>query len=85
MTDIQHIKKVGIEPDQEVIRALEEALALAKKGNLRSVIVAGNMTAHQTYSNYVTDDLVDTIGMVAYLQHRLCFKLESKPDVPPND
>jgi len=76
---IKRLKNINEEPDEDVVAQLEEALAMAKSGRIRSVVIAASLTGHATYTAYATRDLQEAIGMVGFLHHTLCAKqLETK-------
>lgn len=68
------------EPDETVVQALEHALKLAQSGELRSVVIAGDLVGNRTYTNFVTHDLLTLMGMLAFLQQRVASKKEELAD-----
>lgn len=73
------LRNVNVEPDPDVIGALEDALYLARDGQLRSVAIAGSLTGNRTFTTFSTSNLQDTLGLVSFLHHRLCQKMMSGP------
>jgi len=59
-------------PDPDVVATLESALDMARCGELRSVVIAGDLTGHRTFTTFSTNDLMREIATVAFLQHTLC-------------
>jgi hypothetical protein len=58
-------------PDLDVIDKLETALRLAKAGELRDVVIAGNMTENRVLTIYATNDRVSLAGQLTFLLHRV--------------
>ena len=71
---VKHLRDINEEPDEDVVAELEEALAMAKNGQMRSVVIAASLTGHATYTAYATRDLQEVIGLVSFLHHTLCAK-----------
>ena len=71
---IKHLRDINEEPDKDIVAELEEALAMAKSGRIRSIVIAASLTGHSTYTSYATRDLQEAIGMVSFLHHTLCAK-----------
>jgi hypothetical protein len=69
---ISRLKDKNKEPDEDVVAQLEEALAMAKSGRIRSVVIAASLTGHVTYTSYATRNLQEAIGLVGFLHHTLC-------------
>ena len=71
---VKRLRDVNEEPDEDVVTELEDALAMAKSGQMRSVVIAASLTGHATYTSYATRDLQEAIGIVGFLHHTLCAK-----------
>lgn len=65
------LKNANDEPDKFVVEVLEETLALAKAGLLRSVIVAGSITGNRVHTNYSTKDIVESVGLLQLMMHKM--------------
>lgn len=72
---ITPLKDLNAQPDQDVVEVLEEALAKARSGELRSVAIVGTLTGHATYTDHSTRDLQEAIGITSYLHHTLCARM----------
>lgn len=68
------------EPDQDTVEALEEALELARSGQMRSVSIAASLTGHRTFTTYATRDLQEAIGLVSFMHFTLCARQRETPD-----
>lgn len=81
MTDdkVTTLRNANETPDEDVVAVLEEALALARSGRMRSVALAANLTGHATITAYATNDLQEAIGLVGFLHHTLCTKQYQTP------
>lgn len=66
---------VNEKPNEDVVAALDEALAMAKSGRIRSIAIAATLTGNCTYTSYETRDLNEAIGLVGFLHHTLCASL----------
>lgn len=61
-----------VEPDEEVVALLEDMLARAKSGELRTAAIAGATNDGCVISGFVVkDSLFTTIGALAYLSRRV--------------
>ena len=60
------------EPDASTVEVLENALAEAKSGRLRSVVLVGNMTGNVTFTDYSTTDAQEAIGLTSLMNFRMC-------------
>ena len=69
---VKQLRDINEEPDEDVVAQLEEALAMAKNGRIRSVVIAASLTGHATYTSYTTRNLQEAIGLVGFLHHTLC-------------
>ena len=69
---IKRLKNINEEPDEDVVAQLEEALEMAKSGQIRSIVIAASLTGHATYTSYATRNTQESIGLVGYLHHTLC-------------
>lgn len=65
------LEVIAPQPDPDVVEILEEALEMAKRGELRSVMVTGEITGNHTYTHYATGDLLTAIGLASFLTHTL--------------
>lgn len=74
---VQKLKAVTTEADTDVVARLENALMLAKSGQLRSVAIVGELTGNDMYTSLETKDFIPLLGMLAYLQHRIAFTMEN--------
>ena len=50
-SNVQRLEDANSKPEQKVIDALEEALAMAKSGEMRSVVITGDLIGNEWYSN----------------------------------
>lgn len=69
---VKHFRDINEEPDKGVVAELENALAMAKSGQIRSITIAASLIGHATYTAYATKDLQEAIGLVGFLHHTLC-------------
>ena len=76
---VKPLRDINQKPDEDVVAELEEALAMAKSGRIRSVAIAASLTGHATYTSYATRDLQEAIGLVGFLHHTLCAKQRETP------
>lgn len=76
---VKQLRDINEKPDEDVVAELEEALAMAKSGRIRSVAIAASLTGHATYTSYATRDLQEAIGLVGFLHHTLCAKQRETP------
>lgn len=74
-SNVSQLRDVNETPDDSVVAEIEDVLALAKVGKIRSIAIAANMTAYETYTSYETTDLIEAIGLVGFLHHTLCARL----------
>lgn len=82
MAPLVNLRNRNADPDPDVVEALEESLELAKTGELRSIYLVGNMTGHRTHTNFSTHDLLEGIGMLSFLLHKLNARLGSNREGP---
>jgi len=59
------IRLAAAEPVKDVIDVLEDALALARSGDLRSVAICGDLTGNNCYRAAAVIDGVTLLGHVA--------------------
>jgi len=59
------IRLAVAEPVRDVVEVLEDALALAKSGELRSVAICGDLTGNYCYRACAVIDGVTLLGHVA--------------------
>jgi hypothetical protein len=76
---VKRLRNINKKPNEDVVAELEEALAMAKSGRMRSLAIAASLTGHATYTSYATRDLQEAIGLVGYLHHTLCAKQRETP------
>ena len=76
---IRHLKNINEDPDEDVVAELEAALAMAKSGQMRSVVIAASLTNQYTYTSYETRNTQEAIGLVGYLHHVLCATMHETP------
>ena len=67
-----NLTNVNALPDEEVVAALEDALDLARTGELRSVAIVGDLTGNRTFTNFATHDMMDLIAQLSFLHHTIC-------------
>lgn len=72
MSDTIPFTPATAKPDPDVIEALEEALALAKSGELRTVALVGELAGLRTFTTFTMQDMQRQIGAVSFLHHTLC-------------
>lgn len=77
MNNVKPLKDANTEPDTDTVEALEEALELARKGELRSVYMVGQLTGLRTYTSYTSTDIAEGVSMLSFLLHRLNAKWAS--------
>ena len=66
------------QPVEQVVAVLEEALARAKSGELRSVALAGVCANHSVTTTWAHEDQIFALlGGLAYLQGRIEIVLEN--------
>ncbi|MGB0855388.1 MAG: hypothetical protein ACPGSI_18975 [Pikeienuella sp.] len=75
MTEVVKLKNANENPDEDVVRELENALRLAKSGDLRSVALVGTLTGGENLTAYATDDAPEAIGLLEYLKFTLCMAM----------
>jgi len=70
MTDVINptFRDANAEPAEEVVRVLEDALALAREGKLRSVTVVGGLTGNMLYRASAAGDYVEMLGLLQAAQ-----------------
>lgn len=51
MGELQKLQDANSKPNQDVIAALEDALDLARSGEMRSVVITGDLIGNEWYSN----------------------------------
>lgn len=56
------LRPATIEPRQVVVAALEEALALARAGELRSVVISGSLIGNQFWTKAEFEDGTKLLG-----------------------
>lgn len=61
-SNVQGLQDVNSTPEQKVIDALEDALSLARSGRMRSVVVTGDLTGNEWYSNAKFIDGLTLLG-----------------------
>lgn len=69
---VTRIRDANAEPDEDVVAALEEALDFARRGELRTVAIAGDCVGNRTFSSFSTHDTQGLIGLLSFLPHTLC-------------
>lgn len=47
--NVTQLTDMNSKPDEQVVKALEDALELARSGELRSVVVVGDLTGNMLY------------------------------------
>lgn len=72
MTSVLPLKDKNREPDSAVIETLEVALEKARSGELRSVVLVGDLIGNRTFTAYSTDNLSTEIGNLSFMLHKLC-------------
>lgn len=82
MTDIVNLRPMTAEPDPDVVETLENALEMARSGQLRSITLVGQVTGHATYVAHATHDIQAEIGAVSFLLHTLCARQRETPSDP---
>lgn len=74
MTDnIKTLKPATVLPDPNVIAVAEEAMRLAKSGELRNIAVAGSCMGSEYYHNSVCDSRIELVGLLEAVKHGLLF------------
>lgn len=68
MTNIVQINT----PNQGVIDYLEEALDMAKSGEMQSVVIMGGLSEKRTFTAFETRDIDEQLAMLTFALHRLC-------------
>lgn len=68
-------KNISEQPDEDVVSALSDALDLARRGELRSVAIVGDLTGNMTFTDFSTNDSQKLIGMLAFLQFMLSARM----------
>ena len=69
---VTQLKNVNEAPDADVVAVLEDALAMARSGELRSIALAGELTGHRTFTAFETDDTLKTIALLSFLHFTVC-------------
>lgn len=77
------LKDVNSEPVVGVVETLEDALALAKAGQLRSVAVVGSMVGHRSLTAHSGDDYIVLLGHLSLLNGTLVNKLTAESNTRP--
>ena len=62
MTEVQKLQDANSKPNQDVIDALEYALSLARSGQMRSVVVTGDLIGNEWYSEAKFSDGLVLLG-----------------------
>lgn len=70
------LKTVNTQPDPDVVLYLEDALKLAKTGQLREVAIFGSLVGGTFYEAF---SIEDQFALVGHLE-RLKFRILSTPD-----
>ncbi len=60
--EIPTIKSAESTPVKTVVAALEEALGSAKSGELRNVVIVGDLTGYLTFTTSGMDDRIRLLG-----------------------
>lgn len=68
------LRNVNEEPDARVVRLLESALLRAQSGELRSVVVAGELTGNGIYSGHETSDIIKLLGLIELMKGHITAK-----------
>ena len=76
---ITKLEVAAEKPDQETIAVLEDALELAKRGELFDLVLCGRVGGGRIYSNFVNVDMLNSVGMLEFLKHRIMCDRESEP------
>lgn len=71
MTKVAHLRNANEEPVEGVVHRLEQALELAKRGELRSVAIVGLKTGDVVWTCYDYSDLVVMMGQIEILKIQL--------------
>lgn len=72
MTEPVQLRDANRAADADVVAELERALEMARAGELRSVVIAGSLVGHRTFTSFATDDLSQEIALTSFLNHTLC-------------
>jgi uncharacterized protein YejL (UPF0352 family) len=72
------------EPDSDVISVLEKSLQRARAGDLRSVMVVGNLVGNAVYTNYSSPDMVLLLGQMQYAANHILNALSYEELEPPS-
>ena len=78
--DVATLHDASAEPDRDTVETLKYALAMAERGDLRSVAIIGAKTGHRTFSSYATHDLIEMVGMLRFLEHTLLAKMSGNKE-----
>lgn len=75
MTGVAKFRPADADPDPAIVEELELALALAKEGKLRTVVLAGGLSGGNVYTTWVSKDAIPLLGHLAILQNKLVHAL----------
>ncbi len=65
---IAELKPLSSQPDQNVISALEDALEVARKGDMRDVAIFGTLTGNDMYRSASFNDAQALLGALSLIE-----------------
>lgn len=69
--NVQKLAPVSLAPNTEVIKTLEQALDMAKAGELRDCAVIGTTLANSFWFQHATENRILLAGHILFIQARL--------------
>lgn len=76
---IVKLKDVNTEPNPDVVEVLERALAHAKRGRLRSVVIVGEGIDNNIYFNKWVTDHVALVGLFKLAEQHVYYEFFAFP------
>ena len=77
---VTQLKDANSEPVADVVEQLEDALVLARSGELRTVTIVGALTGNDILTAWATEDVIPMVGELEHLKYKLLKALPTKEE-----